>query len=122
SPGAYEAAMRYLTWRLLGVTSMATTFAFKAFFDGIGKTHIHLVSAIVMNALNVLLCYLLIFGNGLLHIPKMGIAGAGVAGFVSTYVGLFVMVGYALQPEYRRRFHPFDPNKLDRTLTWSILK
>src|SRR5262249_10935906 len=49
SPGAYEAAQDYLRWRLLGITSMATTFAFKAFFDGIGKTHVHLVSAVVMN-------------------------------------------------------------------------
>ena len=29
--------MKYLGWRLLGVTSMAMTFAFKAFFDGIMK-------------------------------------------------------------------------------------
>jgi hypothetical protein len=36
-PGAYEAAHAYLDWRLLGVTSMAATFALKAFFDGIGK-------------------------------------------------------------------------------------
>jgi putative MATE family efflux protein len=122
SPGAYDAAMAYLRWRLLGVTSMATTFAFKAFFDGIGKTHVHLVSAVVMNALNVVLCLLLIFGNTALGIPKMGIAGAGIAGFVSTYVGLFIMVGYALHPAYRGLYHPFTTKKLDRALIWSILK
>lgn len=122
SPGAYAAALAYLKWRLLGVTSMATTFAFKAFFDGIGKTHVHLVSAVVMNVLNVVLCYLLIFGNPALHLPRMGIAGAGVAGFVSTYVGLFIMVGFALLPSYRRRFHPFSPKKLELGLTWSIVR
>ncbi|MFT3765310.1 MAG: MATE family efflux transporter [Minicystis sp.] len=122
SPGAYAAALAYLKWRLLGVTSMATTFAFKAFFDGIGKTHVHLVSAVVMNVLNVVLCYLLIFGNPALGTPKMGIAGAGVAGFVSTYVGLFIMVGYAIHPAYRKRFHPFSWQKLDRGLTWPIVR
>ncbi len=122
SPGAYDAAMAYLRWRLLGVTSMATTFAFKAFFDGIGKTHVHLVSAVVMNALNVVLCLLLIFGNAALGIPKMGIAGAGIAGFVSTYVGLFIMVGYALHPSYRGVYRPFTTKKLERGLIWSILK
>jgi len=120
--GARLAAQEYLRWRLLGVTSMATTFAFKAFFDGIGKTHIHLVSAVVMNALNILLCFLLIFGNATLGISKMGIAGAGIAGFVSTYVGLAIMVGYALLPEYRKRYQPFTLSKLDRGLTWSILR
>src|SRR6185312_15311806 len=53
SKGAYEVAIRYSRWRILGVVSMATTFAFKAFFDGIGKTHVHLVASIAMNVLNV---------------------------------------------------------------------
>jgi putative MATE family efflux protein len=122
SPGAYASALAYLRYRLLGVTSMATTFAFKAFFDGIGKTHVHLVSAVVMNALNVALCWLLIFGNDALGLPRMGIAGAGLAGCISTYVGLAIMVGYALHPFYRGRFHPFSPKKLSLGLTWPILR
>jgi Na+-driven multidrug efflux pump len=52
----------------------------------------------------------------------MGMAGAGVAGFISTYVGLAIMVGYALHPEYRKKFNPFTAKKLDRRVTWSILK
>src|SRR5262245_10419594 len=77
-PEVRSAADAYLKWRLLGITSMAATFAFKAFFDGIGKTHVHLVSAVVMNALNIALCWAFIFGNG--GAPRMGVAGAGVAG------------------------------------------
>lgn len=121
-PAAREAAEAYLKWRLLGVTSMVATFAFKAFFDGIGKTYIHLVSAIVMNALNIALCVVLIFGNETLGVPKMGIAGAGMAGFIATYVGLAIMVGYALKEEYRARYRPFSFGKLSGPLTWSILK
>jgi Na+-driven multidrug efflux pump len=120
--GARQAASDYLQWRLLGVTSMAATFALKAFFDGIGKTHIHLVSAVAMNALNIVLCLLLIFGNTTLGIPKYGIAGAGMAGFISTYVGLAIMIAYAVLPEYRRLYRPFAWAKRSRVLTWSILK
>jgi putative MATE family efflux protein len=122
SPGAYQAALEYLRYRLLGITSMAISFAFKAFFDGIGKTHVHLVSAVVMNALNVVLCYLLIFGNPALGVAKMGIGGAGLAGVIATYVGMAIMVGYALHPEYRRAYRPFQASKLEWGLTWSILK
>lgn len=121
-PGPRQAATEYLHWRLLGVTSMATTFAFKAFFDGIGKTHIHLISAVLMNILNVVLCLVLIFGNATLGVPKMGIAGAGLAGFISTYVGLAVMVFFALRPKYRSRFRPFKTEKLSRSLTAALLK
>jgi MATE family multidrug resistance protein len=121
-PEPRAAAESYLKWRFLGVTSMTTTFAFKAFFDGIGKTHVHLVSAIAMNALNIALCLIFIFGNETLGAPKMGIAGAGFAGFVSTYVGLAILIGYALHPRYRGRYHPFSAKKLSRSLTLDIVK
>lgn len=120
--GALTAAIGYSKWRLLGVLSMAVTFAFKAFFDGIGKTSVHLVASIAMNVLNILLCLILIFGNDTLGVPKMGMTGAGIAGFISTYVGLAVMVGYALHPTCRKVFRPFAWKKLDLGLTWSILK
>ena len=118
-PEVREAAASYLNWRLLGITSMAVTFAFKAFFDGIGKTHVHLVSAIVMNVINVALCWALIFGN--LGAPRMGVEGAGLAGFISTYIGLAVMVGYALLPEYRG-FHPFALQRLSSRIVGDVLK
>lgn len=120
--GALAAGVGYCRWRLLGITSMAVTFAFKAFFDGIGKTYIHLIASVAMNVLNVVLCLLCIYGNATLGIPKMGMAGAGFAGFVATYVGLAVMVGFALRHEYRSRFRPFVAAKLDRTMIWSLLK
>jgi MATE family multidrug resistance protein len=118
-PGVREAASGYLHWRLLGITSMATTFAFKAFFDGIGKTHVHLVSSVIMNALNVVLCYTFIFGH--FGAPRMGVAGAGLAGVVATYVGLAIMVAYALLPEYRG-FHLFDWKRLSKRMTRDILR
>jgi len=122
SDGAHQAAHDYLQYRLLGVMSMAATFAFKAFFDGIGKTSVHFVASIVMNAFNIGLCLLLIFGNSTLGLPKMGIAGAGLSGVISTYVGLAIMAGYALKSEYRKRFRPLSLKKLDKSLMWNILK
>jgi MATE family multidrug resistance protein len=122
SPAVREAAYGYLRWRLLGIASMVGTFAFKAFFDGIGKTHVHLVASIVMNVLNVVLCWILIFGTPSLGIAKLGMEGAGIAGFASTWVGLVVMVGYSLAPRYRGKFDPFRWAKLDKTLSWDIAK
>jgi Na+-driven multidrug efflux pump len=37
-------------------------------------------------------------------------------------VGLAIMIGYALLPEYRARYAPLQKSKLDATLTRSILK
>jgi len=123
SAAVRESAHEYLRWRLLGITSMGCTFALKAFFDGIGKTHVHLVASIVMNVLNVVLCWLLIFGTPSLGIPKLGIEGAGIAGAISTYVGLATMLGYAIAPTTRRRYQPFAlKKKLEKALTWAIVR
>ena len=43
-PEVQDVAIAYTRWRLLAVISMAATMAIKAFFDGIGKTYVHLVA------------------------------------------------------------------------------
>lgn len=119
-PEVRAVARTYLRWRLLGITSMVMTFSFKAFFDGIGKTHVHMVAAIIMNALNVLFCVAFIFGN--FGAPRMGMAGAGFSAFLATWIGLFIMIVWAALPRYRRRYKPFSLRKLSAKLTGDILR
>jgi len=117
-PEAHAIAFSYSKWRLLGVISMGMTAATKSFFDGIGKTWVHLVSALVMNVFNVLFCYAFIFGN--FGMPRMGAAGAGFAAFVSTWIGLAIMILFAVRE--RTRFQPVRWSNISRSLTWDILK
>jgi putative MATE family efflux protein len=119
-PEVREAAEDYMQWRLFGVGSMVMTFSLKAFFDGIGKTVVHMVASIAMNVVNVILCILLIFGN--YGAPRMGIAGAGVAGCVSSWLGLLIMLAWAIAPRYRAAHRPFDLNRLSRPLVGDILR
>lgn len=119
-PDVRLAAHAYLKWRLLGIASMAMTFSLKAFFDGIGRTHVHMIASIVMNVVNVLLCLALIFGQW--GFPRLGIEGAGLAGFISTWVGLGTMVVWILLPRYRSTFKPFTLSRLSRSLVWQILR
>lgn len=120
SPEVRTVAKSYLNWRLLGITSMAVTFSFKAFFDGIGKTHVHMIASVLMNVINVALCIIFIFGK--LGAPHMGMAGAGLAGAVSSWVGLVVMVVWAALSHYRERFQPFSFKGLSKELLGRILK
>jgi putative MATE family efflux protein len=119
-PEVREAAQSYLSWRLLGVSSMVMTFSLKAFFDGIGKTVVHMVASIVMNVVNVILCILLIFGYA--GAPRMGFAGAGVAGFVSSWLGLAIMLIWILLPKYIQAHEPFNFRRLSRPLVTDILR
>jgi putative MATE family efflux protein len=96
-----QLGITYVQWRGLGIAAMVVTFAYKAFFDGIGRTQVHLVAAIVMNLTNIGLNYLLIYGNPALGIPMMGLEGAGIASMLATYIGLVFMIGASAARRYR---------------------
>jgi len=117
-PQVQQVALSYTRWRLLGVASMALSMSIKAFFDGIGKTHVHLVAAIVMNVFNVLFCWMFIFGN--LGAPRMGAPGAGLSGFLATWIGLAIMLLYAFL--VRGDFRPARWSNVSSKLLWRILK
>jgi putative MATE family efflux protein len=116
-PEVQVVALDYTRWRMLGIVSMAATMAIKAFFDGLGKTHVHLVAAIVMNVVNVLFCWMFIFGH--LGAPRMGAPGAGFSAFLATWIGLAIMVLYAAL--VRDEYQPLRRSNLSRKLTSSIL-
>jgi putative MATE family efflux protein len=117
-PEVREVALAYTRWRLLGIVSMAVTMSIKAFFDGIGKTHVHLVASIVMNVANAVLCWAFIFGH--LGAPRMGAPGAGLSAFVATWIGLAIMVGFALLT--RREYQPVRWSNLSGRLSATILR
>ncbi len=113
-----ELGVPYARWRFLGVLSMAATASCKSFFDGIGKTHIHMVAAIVMNLINLVLNIFLVFG--VWGFPRMEVAGSGLASLLATYVGLAMMMAWTFFPEYRQKFKFYDFSKLSRSVSWEI--
>jgi multidrug resistance protein, MATE family len=117
-PEVQNVAIAYTRWRMLGIVSMAATMAIKAFFDGIGKTHVHLVAALVMNVVNVVLCWAFIFGH--LGAARMGAPGAGLGAFVATWIGLFIMLLYATL--VRRQFRPMRWSNISGRTVWAVLK
>jgi multidrug resistance protein, MATE family len=117
-PAVQDVAIAYTRWRLYAVISMAATMGIKAFFDGIGKTHVHFVAAIVMNVVNVFLCWTLIFGH--LGAPRLGGPGAGLAAFLATWVGLAIMFLYAWTVRTDYRFARWS--NISWTTTWAMLR
>ncbi len=112
----------YVKWRALGIAGMVLTFAYKAFFDGIGRTQVHLIAAVVMNVANVGLNYLLIYGNPALGIPKLGLEGAGIASMLATYIGLLIMMVVSFAPRYNQRFGFYRLANFDFSVIRNIFK
>jgi len=94
-----DLAVPYLRWRMVGVVSMVMTASYKSFFDGLGRTRVHMYAALVMNLVNLVLGIGLIFGR--LGMPRLGVTGAGVASAISSYVGLGMMFLWSLRSKYR---------------------
>jgi putative MATE family efflux protein len=109
----------YTRWRFLGIVSMVGTMSFKSFFDGIGRTHVHMVAAIIMNVVNAVLAWGLILGG--FGMPQMGVEGAGIAAFVSTWVGLVTVVAWTFADEYRTTYHPARLANLDPRVMRDVL-
>lgn len=110
----------YAQLRFLGVLSMVATASYKAFFDGIGKTHVHMVAAMVMNFLNLALNYCLIFGFWIF--PRMEVEGAGLASLISTYVGLAIMIAWTFAPKYLKEYGYYSASKFDKKIIWEIAR
>ncbi len=95
----------YCRARFAGILPMVGTLSFKAFFDGLGKTHYHLAVAIGMNVINAVLALLLVFGVG--SFEGLNVLGAGIAATASSWLGLFGMIAFAMRKVYRHDFHIF---------------
>lgn len=117
-PAVVALGVPFLRWRFLQIGSLVITASLKSFFDGLGKTRVHMGVAVVMNIANFVLCVALIFGPdrpGLpvvddFHrvivsltgnsLPHMGVPGAGLASMLSSWLGLFIMFAWSFRKEY----------------------
>lgn len=129
----------FLRWRFLQITGLVATASLKSFFDGLGKTHVHMGAAITMNIVNFLLCIALIYGpdspgiwgidsvHSLLfaiwgqRLPRLGVPGAGLASMISSYIGLLIMFAWSLRPMYRK-YHMRRLSNLSLRVMWQIVK
>lgn len=120
NPHVLELGIPYCQWRMVGVFSMVTTVSFKSFFDGLGKTKIHMYAALVMNFTNILLNYCLIFGK--LGLPRMEVEGAGLASAISSYIGLGLMIAWSFRLSFLKKYKYYRMRNVNRRVIWEIVK
>ena len=104
----------YMEYRFYGAAFALCNLAFAGFFNGIGKTKVRMTAAIIRTVTNVLLDWLLIFGN--LGFPKLGVKGAAIASTLATALAFLFYLGVSLGRGYRPTYRYFRPANVD--LTW----
>ncbi|MDY6970734.1 MAG: MATE family efflux transporter [Thermodesulfobacteriota bacterium] len=115
-----EYGVAYLEYRFLGMLFVLLNVALSRFFNGIGNTMIFMKAAIIINGLNIVLDYVLIFGN--LGFPRLEVKGAAIASTLATIVGTGYYLSVSMGRGYYRRYKYFRSRNLDRPNLWSITK
>ena len=118
-----NATEEFLDWRVFGFFFSFVNVMFRALFIGITRTKVLTLNAIVMALTNVLLDYLLIFGN--CGFPELGVKGAAIASVMAEAVSIvFYMVYTRMTVDIKKyalnQFQSFDVKLLGRVLDISI--
>ncbi|HEY1101641.1 MAG TPA: MATE family efflux transporter, partial [Myxococcota bacterium] len=117
-PAVQAIGIEFCQIRFLGILPMVLTSSLKSFYDGLGRTHVHMVIAIAMNIINFFLCWLFVFGN--LGMPALGVTGAGWAAVLSAGAGTLMLVAYSFNAKDRARFSVVRLANLDRGIAARI--
>ncbi len=91
SPAVLEESLVFLQYRQYGLLFGFLVLGFNALYVGTTRTKVLSMSTIVMASFNILLDYLLIFGN--YGFPELGIAGAAIA---TNFAEFFTFVFYII--------------------------
>lgn len=94
-PGVVGEGTPYLQARLLAVVAVGCNFSFRGYWNGVGLSGVYFKTLLFVHTLNVVLNYLLIFGN--FGFPELGTEGAGLATTISLYTGTVIYVVMAFR-------------------------
>ena len=104
-------AYKYLFWVGISLVPLLIFQAFKQFSDGLSYTKPSMYASLLANIFNVILNYMLIFGNW--GAPAMGIEGAAIGTLISRVLALIFMVLYLI---IDKKFAPYVRNLTKRGL------
>jgi len=109
---------RYIVWAIVPYMIFC---CFERFWEGVGNTKINMVIIITANLINILLNWLLIFGNW--GFPRMEAAGAGLATFISRIsMVVFAVIWFVIIPRYRSYLKFFTKRNISWATSRTLLK
>lgn len=116
-----DAALPYYKYLVWSIVPYMIFCCFERFWEGVGNTKINMVIIIFANSINILLNWLLIFGNW--GFPRMETAGAGLATFISRIsMAIFAFAWFAIIPKYRNYLKFFTKRNVRWATNHTLLK
>lgn len=120
APASYPEEMSFLKIRILGLPFLYLFQMGNAFLVASLNSKYLVIGFIAEALLNILLDYLLIFGNG--GFPKMGFTGAAIASVISEATGFVVVFIVLYKTGLRRQYTLLKNYSYDQPITREIIK
>jgi putative MATE family efflux protein len=111
SPIIYEKSIEFLKYRSWGVFFSYGGLAMIALYTGVARTKFIMIDTGIMGILNIILCYVLVFGK--FGAPEMGIGGAALASTIAEGIAFVMFVVYMYFDKQAEDYHLFKPRKVD---------
>ncbi len=106
--------VRYFKLLMYSAVFVVLNNTLSSFFSGLGKTIVIMWVSVLITVINILLDYVLIFGN--FGFPEMGIKGAAIATNLAVITGSLVLLLLVFQKKYRQRFQLLTSWKFNQKL------
>lgn len=112
-PITRDLAIGFLDGRLGGgIAALLLLFVLKGFMWGTAHVKLDLVTGLVLNGLNLILNWMLIFGN--LGAPALGVRGAGIASALAAWLTLLWLLAMLMRGHWRKTYALFRARDLAR--------
>lgn len=115
SPDLYQKCLEYIHFRSFGIFFSYCGIALISLYSGIARTTFILIDTLVLGAVNLILNYALIFGE--FGLPRMGIAGSGLASSIAEGVAFVVFAVYMIFDRKNRPLKIFTLPRPDWPMT-----
>lgn len=115
-----RATFAFMEYRSYGIFFIMAATVFRSFYVGIAQPKIYGAYSFLMAGMNIVLGYVLIFGNW--GADAMGIAGAGLASSLSEAIALVFLILRTLMRKDIREFRLFRFDRLSRSLNSKIME
>ncbi|WP_153721261.1 MATE family efflux transporter [Sporosarcina cascadiensis] len=101
-----QVAADYLTGMSIGLVPLMAYTVLRSFFDALGATRVSMLIILISAPINIVLNYLLIFGN--FGFPELGGAGAGYASGFTYWLVFFIAAFIAWSSRHFKEFSLFS--------------
>ncbi|MFW5706310.1 MAG: MATE family efflux transporter [Bacteroidota bacterium] len=120
SPAILAESLIFIEYRKYGLLFGFLVLGYNSLYVGNTKTKVLTLSTVIMAIVNIVMDYLLIFGN--FGFPQMGIAGAALATNIAELVTFFFYLIWSLSRKDNVFYKLFHLRKPDFVLLESLLK